>query len=80
MFMKNAWILLISWFSVPSAPLIARSAGPIVSVCAVPMLLMAATMAPQSIPNCALTGCGAIKRHDQDQHQKRFPMLPNPTC
>ena len=60
MFVKNACMLLIRLFSVPKAPLIARSAGPIVLDIAVPMLLMAATMAPQSIPNCALAGCGAI--------------------
>ncbi len=60
MLVKNACMLLIRPFSVPKAPLIARSAGPIVVDIAAPMLLIAATMAPQSIPNCALTGCGAI--------------------
>ena len=60
MFMKKACRLLINWFSVPSAPLIARNAGPIVLAIAVPILLIAATMAAQSIPNCALTGWGAI--------------------
>src|ERR1035441_8777970 len=57
---KNAWMLLIKPFSVPRAPLIVRSAGTIVLEIAAPILLIAATMAPQSMPSCALTGCGAI--------------------
>ena len=42
--------------SVPNALLIASSAGAIVFEMALPMLSMAATIAPQSIPNCALAG------------------------
>ena len=59
MLVKNAWMLLTRLLSVPNAPLMARSAGAIVLVIALPMLLMAATIAPQSIPNCARAGCGA---------------------
>ena len=76
MFVKNACMLLIKLFSVPRAPLIARSAGPIVLDIAVPMLLIAATMAAQSIPNCALAGCGAISDTISTSTREPCSVLP----
>ena len=69
-------MLLTRLLSVPNAPLIARSAGAIVLVMALPMLLMAATIAPQSIPNCALRRLRRHQRHDEHQHQELRPVFP----
>ena len=53
-------MLVIRRFSVPSALLIAISAGAIVVDIAAPMRLIAATRGAQSMPNCALTGWDAM--------------------
>ena len=76
MLMKNAWMLLINWFRVPRAPLIARSAGPIVLAIALPMLLIAATMAAPVDPELRPHRLGCDQRHDQHQDQELRPVFP----
>src|SRR5471030_3036413 len=70
---------LIRPFNVPRALLIAASAGTIVVDIAVPIRLIAATMAPKSMPSCALTGCGAIS-DTMSTKTRRFVRCPHNTC
>src|ERR1035441_4999074 len=79
MLAKNAWIALIRLFNVPRVLLIAASAGTTVVDIAVPIRLIAATMAPQSTPTCALTGCGAIS-DTMSTRTRSFVRCSHKTC